>query len=52
MSFVGRIQPLKAPDVLIAALSFLKDEDVTVVICGGPSGSGLDRPTALIELAG
>jgi D-inositol-3-phosphate glycosyltransferase len=22
-----------------------------VVICGGPSGSGLDRPTALIELA-
>jgi len=25
---------------------------LTVVICGGPSGSGLDRPTALIELAG
>ena len=24
---------------------------MTVVICGGPSGSGLDRPTSLIELA-
>jgi D-inositol-3-phosphate glycosyltransferase len=24
---------------------------LTVVICGGPSGSGLDRPTALMELA-
>ncbi|MDT5034077.1 MAG: D-inositol-3-phosphate glycosyltransferase [Actinoplanes sp.] len=51
VSFVGRIQPLKAPDVLISALAFLHEDDVTVVICGGPSGSGLDRPTALIELA-
>jgi D-inositol-3-phosphate glycosyltransferase len=51
VSFVGRIQPLKAPDVLIAALEHLPEQDVTVVICGGPSGSGLDRPTALIELA-
>jgi D-inositol-3-phosphate glycosyltransferase len=51
VSFVGRIQPLKAPDVLIAALSHLTGHDVTVVICGGPSGSGLERPTALIELA-
>ncbi|WP_438871068.1 D-inositol-3-phosphate glycosyltransferase [Paractinoplanes durhamensis] len=51
VAFVGRIQPLKAPDVLIAALPFMTDPDVTVVICGGPSGSGLDRPTALIELA-
>ncbi len=25
--------------------------DLTVVIVGGPSGTGLDRPTALIELA-
>jgi glycosyltransferase involved in cell wall biosynthesis len=25
---------------------------LTVVVVGGPSGSGLDRPTALIELAG
>ena len=51
VAFVGRIQPLKAPDVLIAALAAMRSPDVTVVICGGPSGSGLDRPTALIELA-
>ncbi len=57
VAFVGRIQPLKAPDVLIAALAALHRRDpelarqVTVVICGGPSGSGLDRPSALIELA-
>jgi len=51
VSFVGRIQPLKAPDVLISALASLRSEDVTLVICGGPSGSGLERPTALIELA-
>ncbi|SNY05249.1 D-inositol-3-phosphate glycosyltransferase [Paractinoplanes atraurantiacus] len=51
IAFVGRIQPLKAPDVLIAALAAMRTEDVTVVICGGPSGSGLDRPTSLIELA-
>jgi D-inositol-3-phosphate glycosyltransferase len=53
VAFVGRIQPLKGPDVLINALAApaLRDQDVTVVICGGPSGSGLDRPTALIELA-
>ncbi|MEH0983786.1 D-inositol-3-phosphate glycosyltransferase [Micromonospora sp. CPCC 205556] len=57
VAFVGRIQPLKAPDVLIRAVAALRDRDpaladeLTVVICGGPSGSGLDRPTALIELA-
>jgi D-inositol-3-phosphate glycosyltransferase len=49
VAFVGRIQPLKGPEVLIRALPGLRD--VTVVICGGPSGSGLDRPTSLIELA-
>lgn len=57
VAFVGRIQPLKAPDVLIRAVAALRDRDpaiadeLTVVICGGPSGSGLDRPAALIELA-
>ncbi|GAA0483642.1 D-inositol-3-phosphate glycosyltransferase [Paractinoplanes deccanensis] len=51
IAFVGRIQPLKAPDVLISALAAMRTPDVTVVICGGPSGSGLDRPTSLIELA-
>jgi D-inositol-3-phosphate glycosyltransferase len=58
VAFVGRIQPLKAPDVLLRSLAALRDrepelaEQVTVVVCGGPSGSGLDRPTALIDLAG
>ncbi len=54
IAFVGRIQPLKAPDVLIGALAVLQsmgERDTTLVICGGPSGSGLDRPSALIELA-
>jgi D-inositol-3-phosphate glycosyltransferase len=50
VALVGRIQPLKAPDVLIAALAEMA-AGATLVICGGPSGSGLDRPTALIELA-
>ena len=55
--FVGRIQPLKAPDVLLRAAADMVQEDpqlrsrLQVVVCGGPSGSGLDRPTALIELA-
>jgi D-inositol-3-phosphate glycosyltransferase len=49
VAFVGRIQPLKGPDVLIRALPEMPG--ATVVICGGPSGSGLDRPTSLIELA-
>ncbi|HWS38542.1 MAG TPA: D-inositol-3-phosphate glycosyltransferase [Actinoplanes sp.] len=53
VAFVGRIQPLKAPDVLIAALAEMRaaDSGTTVVICGGPSGSGLDRPSSLIDLA-
>ena len=55
IAFVGRIQPLKAPDVLVRALAeMLADDphrDVRVVIVGGPSGSGLDRPHSLIRLA-
>ncbi|MEZ5115974.1 MAG: D-inositol-3-phosphate glycosyltransferase [Candidatus Nanopelagicales bacterium] len=55
--FVGRIQPLKAPDVLIRATADLLAreprlrERLVVVVCGGPSGSGLERPQALVELA-
>lgn len=55
--FVGRIQPLKAPDVLLRAAAEMVARDpslrsrLVVVVCGGPSGSGLDRPTALIDLA-
>ncbi|WP_430780673.1 D-inositol-3-phosphate glycosyltransferase [Actinoplanes sp. G11-F43] len=53
IAFVGRIQPLKAPDVLVAALAEMRaaGAEATLVICGGPSGSGLDRPSSLIELA-
>jgi D-inositol-3-phosphate glycosyltransferase len=55
--FVGRIQPLKAPDVLIeAAAEILKRNPelrsrLVVAICGGPSGSGLERPDSLVMLA-
>lgn len=55
--FVGRIQPLKAPDVLIkAAAEILRHSPqlrsrLVVAICGGPSGSGLDHPDSLVELA-
>ena len=55
-TFVGRVQPLKAPDVLIkAAHQFINDHPnlrkrVRVVICGGLSGSGLNRPESLVSL--
>jgi len=55
--FVGRIQPLKAPDVLIkAAAEILKHTPqlrsrMLIAICGGPSGSGLDHPDSLADLA-
>ncbi|MEV4474634.1 D-inositol-3-phosphate glycosyltransferase [Nonomuraea salmonea] len=55
--FVGRIQPLKAPDVLLRAASrMLIDEPALrerlVIACvGGPSGNGLARPSFLTELA-
>lgn len=57
MLFVGRLQPLKAPDVLVrAAAQMVRDDPslrsrLVVAICGGPSGSGLEHPTALAELA-
>jgi len=57
VAFVGRIQPLKAPDVLLRAAAALAVRDpelaaqLTIVVVGGPSGSGLERPTSLIELA-
>ncbi|WP_454199943.1 D-inositol-3-phosphate glycosyltransferase [Nocardia sp. Marseille-Q1738] len=55
VAFVGRIQPLKAPDVLVrAAAEVLRGDPeraLRVLIVGGPSGSGLERPDALIELA-
>lgn len=50
VAFVGRIQPLKAPDVLLRAVARLSG--VRVVVAGGPSGSGLAAPDALVRLAG
>jgi len=55
--FVGRIQPLKAPDILLKAAALMLAADnalrsrLRVVICGGPSGNGLARPDSLIALA-
>jgi D-inositol-3-phosphate glycosyltransferase len=55
--FVGRIQPLKAPDVLLRAVARLLErnparrERLVVAVLGGPSGSGLDRPRGLQQLA-
>ncbi|GAB3582082.1 D-inositol-3-phosphate glycosyltransferase [Calidifontibacter terrae] len=55
--FVGRIQPLKAPDVLIRAVAELvrrqpeRRDRLTVAILGGPSGTGLERPRSLQALA-
>ena len=55
--FVGRIQPLKAPDVLLKAAADLLARRpelrrrMVIAIVGGPSGSGLGKPRALQELA-
>ncbi|WP_229912422.1 D-inositol-3-phosphate glycosyltransferase [Kitasatospora herbaricolor] len=55
--FAGRIQPLKAPDVLLRAVAVLLDrepglrERLVVPIVGGPSGSGLAKPESLHKLA-
>jgi len=55
VTFVGRIQPLKAPDVLLRAAAEViarePDLPLRVLVVGGPSGTGLDRPDSLIELA-
>ena len=56
--FVGRIQPLKAPDLLVKAARQVLDknpgwtpDDLVVGILGGPSGSGLEHPESLAKLA-
>lgn len=55
--FVGRLQPLKAPDVLLRAAAQLLAREparragLVVAIVGGPSGSGLEHPEALADLA-
>jgi len=55
--FVGRIQPLKAPDLLLRAAAHLIAFDpairskLVLYVVGAPSGSGLDEPTSLLALA-
>jgi D-inositol-3-phosphate glycosyltransferase len=55
--FVGRIQPLKAPDVLLRAVARMLADDpalrarLVVAVVGGPSGSGRCRPEGLQSLA-
>jgi D-inositol-3-phosphate glycosyltransferase len=57
LAFVGRIQPLKAPDVLLRAAAEMLRRDpglrerLVVLVVGGPSGTGLAEPTSLHELA-
>jgi D-inositol-3-phosphate glycosyltransferase len=57
LMFAGRIQPLKAPDVLLKAVADLvaRRPDLrsrlVVPIVGGPSGSGLDHPDDLADLS-
>jgi D-inositol-3-phosphate glycosyltransferase len=56
--FAGRIQPLKAPDVLLRAVAVLLEESpglrsrLVVPVVGGPSGTGLEHPESLAQLAG
>ncbi|MET7287731.1 D-inositol-3-phosphate glycosyltransferase [Streptomyces sp. NPDC005573] len=55
--FAGRIQPLKAPDILLRAIAVLLEERpelrsrIVVPVVGGPSGSGLAKPEGLQKLA-
>jgi D-inositol-3-phosphate glycosyltransferase len=57
LAFAGRIQPLKAPDVLLrAGAEMLRErpelaDRLVIMIVGGPSGTGLEQPQALRELA-
>lgn len=55
--FVGRIQPLKAPDLLLRAAAHLLAFEpalrskLLLYIVGAPSGSGLEEPRSLSALA-
>jgi D-inositol-3-phosphate glycosyltransferase len=57
LMFAGRIQPLKAPDVLLHAVRVLLERDpalrarLVVPVVGGPSGTGLEHPESLVQLA-
>ncbi|MGI8900734.1 MAG: D-inositol-3-phosphate glycosyltransferase [Nocardioides sp.] len=55
--FACRIQPLKAPDVLLHAVARSLERDpglrprLVVPVVGGPSGSGLEHPESLAQMA-
>jgi len=55
--FAGRVQPLKAPDVVLHAAAQLVADDpaladnLTVAFVGGPSGTGRHDPDGLLELS-
>jgi D-inositol-3-phosphate glycosyltransferase len=55
--FAGRVQPLKAPDVVLRAAALLTRDDralapgMTVAFVGGPSGTGRADPDGLTELS-
>jgi D-inositol-3-phosphate glycosyltransferase len=55
LAFVGRLQPLKAPDVAVRTLAVLTrscpDLDVELLVVGGPSGNGAGEPGRLARLA-
>lgn len=55
IGFVGRLQRLKGPHVLLRAVGALARRHpellLSVVICGGPSGSGVNSLEQLQELA-
>ncbi len=55
LAFVGRLQPLKAPDVAVQALSLLRrrrpELDVELLVVGGPSGNGMEEPQRSAALA-
>jgi D-inositol-3-phosphate glycosyltransferase len=55
--FAGRIQPLKAPDVLLRAVATLIETNpdlrtrLVVAVVGGPYGAEFDHPQALARMA-
>ena len=57
LMFAGRVQPLKAPDVLLRAAAKLVEDHgwladrLLVAFVGGPSGTGRNDPDGLSELA-
>lgn len=57
LAFIGRVQPLKAPDLLLRTAAQIRADNPSVagrlriVICGGLSGTGLADPDHLPGLA-